>query len=211
MDGRAGPNHDGRADKATIFADKLSIVSSLVFANGGLLHPPHFVTKVLDSSGNVVYQHGDKSRRALAPEVANDVTYAMKPVAAYSDDPLADGRESAAKTGTQQLEGSDLDNSDAWMVGFTPQVSAAVWVGTAGYEKVRNADDRPVYGRGLPGLTWKHFMDSYLEGTPQAELTDDVKVNPKPRPHPSPTPTEPTPTPTEPTPSPTPKPTKSGP
>lgn len=30
-------NHDGRADKATVFADKLSIVSSLVFANGGLI------------------------------------------------------------------------------------------------------------------------------------------------------------------------------
>jgi putative membrane-bound dehydrogenase-like protein len=30
-------NHDGRADKATIFADKLTIVSSLVFANGGVI------------------------------------------------------------------------------------------------------------------------------------------------------------------------------
>ena len=133
----------------------------------------------------------------------------MKPVASYSDDPLADGRESAAKTGTQQLAGSDLDNSDAWMVGFTPQVSAAVWVGTDGYEKVRNADDRPVYGRGLPGQTWKRFMDGYLEGTPQVELTDDVKVNPQLRPSPSPTPTptatKPSPTPAQqPVPSPTP-------
>ncbi len=30
-------NHDGRADKATIFADRLSIVSSLVFVNGGII------------------------------------------------------------------------------------------------------------------------------------------------------------------------------
>ena len=30
-------NHDGRADKVTIFADKLTIVSSLVFANGGII------------------------------------------------------------------------------------------------------------------------------------------------------------------------------
>jgi uncharacterized protein len=30
-------NHDGRADKATVFADKLSIVSSLVFVNGGII------------------------------------------------------------------------------------------------------------------------------------------------------------------------------
>ena len=30
-------NRDGRADKATVFADKLTIVSSLVFANGGII------------------------------------------------------------------------------------------------------------------------------------------------------------------------------
>lgn len=30
-------NRDGRADKATVFADKLSIVSSLVFSNGGII------------------------------------------------------------------------------------------------------------------------------------------------------------------------------
>jgi putative membrane-bound dehydrogenase-like protein len=30
-------NHDGRADKAIVFADKLTIVSSLVFANGGII------------------------------------------------------------------------------------------------------------------------------------------------------------------------------
>jgi putative membrane-bound dehydrogenase-like protein len=30
-------NHDGTADKATVFADKLTIVSSLVFANGGII------------------------------------------------------------------------------------------------------------------------------------------------------------------------------
>ena len=175
-----------------------------VFASGGVRHPAHFVTRVLDRAGNVVYENGVKSLRALDPKVANDVTYSMKPIAAASDDPLADGRESAAKTGTQQLAGSDLDNSDAWMVGFTPQVSTAVWVGTDGYEKVRNAEDRPVYGRGLPGETWQAFMNAYLEGTPAVELTDDVQVHPELRPTPSPTATRPSPTPT---PSPTPSPT----
>ena len=90
-----------------------------VFANGGVQHPAHFVTRVLDSSGHVVLENGVKSFRALDSKVANDVTYAMKPIASYSDDPLDNGRDSAAKTGTQQLAGSDLDNSDAWMVGFT--------------------------------------------------------------------------------------------
>jgi membrane peptidoglycan carboxypeptidase len=58
---------------------------------GGALHPAHFVAKVVDSTGRVVYQHEDKASRAIDAKVANDVTYSMKPVAAASEDPLATG------------------------------------------------------------------------------------------------------------------------
>jgi membrane peptidoglycan carboxypeptidase len=187
-----------------------------VFATGGTLHPAHFVAKVVDSTGRVVYQHEDKSSQAIDSKVANDVTFSMKPVAAASEDPLADGRESASKTGTQQF----LDtggNSDAWMVGFTPKVSAAVWVGTDKPQAMTTVQGNQVFGRTLPGVTWQRFMDNYLSGTPQDELTDEVEVNPSFRPapqvtaskvQPSPTP-EPTRTrrhrpPPRPTPSPTP-------
>ena len=72
--------------------------------------------------------------RRLDPRVANDVTMTLKPVAKYSGDALANGRASAAKTGTVGIGTKTTNNSDAWMVGFTPQVSAAVWVGT-GYRQ----------------------------------------------------------------------------
>jgi membrane peptidoglycan carboxypeptidase len=187
-----------------------------VLAAGGALHPAHFVAKVVDSTGRVVYQHEDKPSRAIDAKVANDVTYSMKPVAAASEDPLADGRESASKTGTQQY----LDtggNSDAWMVGFTPKVSAAVWVGTDKPQAMTTVQGNQVYGRTLPGATWQRFMNNYLTGTPQDKLTDEVEVNQSFRPAPlvtaSPTPS-PTPEPTKtrhrkprPTPSPAPQPT----
>ncbi len=188
-----------------------------VFAAGGQLHPAHFVAKVVDSTGRVVYQHEDKPSPAIDEKVANDVTYSMKPVAAASDDPLADGRESASKTGTQQY----LDtggNSDAWMVGFTPKVSAAVWVGTDKPQAMTTVQGNQIYGRTLPGMTWQRFMNGYLAGTPQDELTDEVEVNPSYRPVPQVTATKaepsPTPEPTRtrhrkprPTRSPTPQPT----
>ena len=160
-----------------------------VFATGGTLHPAHMVAKVVDSTGRVVYEHEDKSSRSIDAKVANDVTYSMKPVAAASEDPLADGRESAAKTGTQQY----LDtggNSDAWMVGFTPKVSAAVWVGTDKPQAMTTVQGNQVYGRTLPGLTWQRFMDGYLSGTPQDQLTDQVEVNPAFRPAPQVTATQ---------------------
>jgi membrane peptidoglycan carboxypeptidase len=199
-----------------------------VFATGGTLHPAHFVDKVIDSGGKVVYSHEDDPKQVLDSKVANDVTYSMKPVAAASLDPLDNGRDSASKTGTQQF----LDtggNSDAWMVGYTPKVSAAVWVGTDKPQAMETVQGNQVYGRTLPGGTWQKFMNAYLDGSPQDELTDEVEVNPafrpaprttaappattspaprptrdRPRPRPtlSPTPT-PTPTATEPTPTPT--------
>ncbi len=174
-----------------------------VFATGGTLHPAHFVAKVVDSTGRVVYQHEDKSSQAIDAKVANDVTFAMKPVAAASLDPLADGRESASKTGTQQY----LDtggNSDAWMVGFTPKVSAAVWVGTDKPQAMTTVQGNQVFGRTLPGGTWQRFMDEYLNGTPEDQLTDQVEVNPSFRPAPQVTATKVEPSPT-PTPSPTPE------
>ena len=172
-----------------------------VFAAGGTLHPTHLVTKVLDGAGEVVYEHADKSKQVLDSKVANDVTYAMKPVASYSDEPLENGRESAAKTGTQQYRATE-GNSDAWMAGFTPQVSAAVWVGTDDPKEIKNAAGRNIFGSGLPGQTWKRFMDRYLAGQEELELTDQVQVNPQLRPEPPPPP------PTTAAPSPEPKPTE---
>ena len=149
-----------------------------VFASGGVLHPPYFVQKVTDGSGAVLFEHKDAPKQVLDRKVANDVTYALEPIAAYSKDPLGGGRASAAKTGTQQF-GKTEDNTDAWMVGFTPQVSAAVWVGTDRLGPIRTAADRPIYGAGLPGKTWRAFMDRYLAGKTAQPLTDQIMVEPQ--------------------------------
>jgi membrane peptidoglycan carboxypeptidase len=152
-----------------------------VFAANGQLHQPYFVQKVLDGAGKVLYEHKDTPRQVLDPKVANDVTYALKPVAGWSHDALAGGRQSASKTGTQQF-GKTEDNSDAWMVGFTPQVSAAVWVGQDNPGRIRTGAGRPIYGAGLPGKTWQAFLDAWLIGKPAVALADSVQVDPQLRP-----------------------------
>jgi membrane peptidoglycan carboxypeptidase len=174
------------------------------------------VQKVTDGSGAVLYAHRDTPRQVLDRKVANDVTYALEPVAEWSHDALDGDRPSGAKTGTQQY-GKTEANTDAWMVGFTPQVSAAVWVGTDKLGPIRTAEGREIYGAGLPGKTWKAFMDGYLAGKPVDPLTSQIMVNPErarpPAPattHPGstsparPRPTRPAPTTATPTPPPTP-------
>jgi membrane peptidoglycan carboxypeptidase len=85
-------------------------------------------------------------------KVANDVAVSMKDVASWSLDALAGGRPSAAKTGTVGLTALNAGNSDAWMVGFTPQVSTAVWTGNDETSvPVLNKAGGPLYGRDMPG------------------------------------------------------------
>ena len=98
--------------------------------------------------------------------MADNVTAAMQPIAGWSNGHnLSGGRPSAAKTGTNQLGDTDA-NRDAWMVGFTPSLSTAVWVGTVNGDKpLVNQWGGPVYGSGLPSNIWKATMDGALQGT----------------------------------------------
>ena len=138
--------------------------------NGGVRNDAYLVQKATTSEGSVVYEHKAEPAKAIDPRVANDTTLTLEPIAAWSGDALADGRPSAAKTGTEGLGPNSTDNSDAWMVGFTPQVSAAVWVGTGLNKPIYDGNGNPLYGSELPGQTWKLFMDTYLAGKPQLKL-----------------------------------------
>ncbi|WP_433685942.1 transglycosylase domain-containing protein [Nocardia sp. CA-119907] len=136
-------------------------------AASGIYHAPHFVTKVVTADGQVLLDRGDVAgERRVSEAVADNVTAAMKPIAAWSrNHNLANGRESATKTGTAQL-GDTGENKDAWMVGYTPSLSTAVWVGSIDNSALRNYSGGMVYGSGLPSDIWKATMDGALQGTP---------------------------------------------
>ncbi|UQX88529.1 penicillin-binding protein [Jatrophihabitans telluris] len=160
----------GDADYAVRPVDQANGFATI--ANGGTAHKTFFVAKVADAQGNVLYRHKVSGSRAMDPKVANDVGLSLKPIADWSLDSLAGGRQSGAKTGTAGIQtGPNAgQNSDAWMVGYTPQLSTAVWVGTGGTKPIHNASGGQEYGRDLPGLTWKAFMDAYLNGQPNEPL-----------------------------------------
>ncbi|MGY1653467.1 transglycosylase domain-containing protein [Geodermatophilus sp. SYSU D01119] len=150
-------------------------VGFATFANGGVHHAAHFVARVTDTTGAVLLESGaDAGEQVMSADVANDTTFALEGVAQYSRRSLDGGREVAAKTGTQGIDADD--NSDAWMVGYTPSLSTAVWMGSDGYEPIRNADGAIIYGSGLPGAIWQQFMDTVLAGTPEEDLPDSPRI-----------------------------------
>ncbi|MGY1602016.1 transglycosylase domain-containing protein [Geodermatophilus sp. SYSU D00815] len=151
-------------------------VGFATFANGGVHHAPFFVARVTDNEGALLLENtGDAGDQAVPADVANDVTFGIEGVAQYSDRELAGGRPVASKTGTQGLDAEN--NSDAWMVGYTPSLSTAVWMGSDSLQPIVDSRGRIIYGAGLPGQIWQEFMNTALEGTPEEPLPTKARIS----------------------------------
>jgi membrane peptidoglycan carboxypeptidase len=63
------------------------------------------------------------------------------------------------------------------MVGYTPSLSTAVWVGTTeGTKPLENASGSAVYGSGLPSDIWKATMDGALKGTDDESFPKPAEI-----------------------------------
>ncbi|NKX87386.1 transglycosylase domain-containing protein [Nocardia coubleae] len=149
-------------------------------AASGVYRQPYFVQRVTTGNGQVLLDRGPPETRRgkqlpepeqrISPAIADATTRAMEPIANYSNGHgLAGGRPSASKTGTTQL-GETGANKDAWMVGYTPSLSTAVWVGTEHPQPLRDGRGNPIWGSGLPADIWKQTMDTALAGSPVEEF-----------------------------------------
>jgi membrane peptidoglycan carboxypeptidase len=179
-DGKGGPPNNGvvLGQYQTRVLDMASAYATL--AASGSYHAPHFVQRVVNSGGQVLFdasQQDNSGEQRIDKAVADNVTSAMQPIAGWSNGHnLAGGRPSAAKTGTAQL-GDTGANRDAWMVGYTPSLSTAVWVGTTeGTKPLENKWGSPVWGSGLPSDIWKSTMDGALKGTDNESFPKPAEV-----------------------------------
>ena len=207
-DGKGGPPNNGivLGQYQTRVLDMASAYATI--AASGVYHRPHFVQKVVNADGQVLFDastQDNSGEQRIDKAVADNVTAAMQPIAGWSNGHhLAGGRASAAKTGTNQLGDTDA-NRDAWMVGFTPSLSTAVWVGTTeGTKPLVNKWGSPVYGSGLPSDIWKNTMDGALKGTDNESFPKPTEVGgyagvPAPPPPPPSTPAPPSETVIQPT------------
>ena len=141
--------------------DMASAYSS--FASLGVWHEPHLVTRITDADGVELYRHTTEPAQVLDPEVAHFVTRTLEEVVARGTGVRADiQRPQAGKTGTSQ------DSADAWFVGYTPDLVAAVWVG---FPDSRTAMVPPttrelVEGGRWPAQIWASLASEILATTP---------------------------------------------
>jgi len=98
------------------------------FPSGGTYTSPVFVTRIEDSDGNILGTFSDRKHEVLSQRATSEMISMMKGVVDYGTGirlRLKYGLKGqiAGKTGTTN------DNSDGWFIGYTPKITAGVWVG----------------------------------------------------------------------------------
>jgi penicillin-binding protein 1A len=143
-------------------ATLLEITSAYtVFPNQGVRMKPFDVLKVLDRDGNLLEENRSEAVDAIRADTAFVMTNLLRGVvergtaqrAASLNWPLA------GKTGTVD------NNTDAWFVGFDPNITVGVWTGL---------DEKKPLGANETGAAaalpiWMDFMRAYIAGRPDKE------------------------------------------
>ena len=140
------------------------------FAQHGLYCPPRPVISIADAGGRPLTLKTDPCTQALEPAVADTVTSILRgvidgPAPNRTGASASIGRPAAGKTGTTD------SSTAAWFVGYTPQLSTAVWVGkstpAAMTQVVINGTYyKQVYGGTIPAAIWRSTMIGALAGVP---------------------------------------------
>ncbi len=152
------------------------------FANGGYLVDPHSILSITDSRGKVIYEYKTpKRRQVMAPETAYYVTEILQGVVNGGTGTRAkiSGRTVAGKTGTTQHGISGLKSSanrDVWFVGYTPELTAAVWMG---YDKT-DKDHLVRKSSGQAASMFSTVMSKALDGKKKKSFPKPKGIQDKP-------------------------------
>ncbi|MGA5839377.1 transglycosylase domain-containing protein [Streptomyces pseudogriseolus] len=156
------------------------------FANRGMYCTPIAIESVTQRVGNKnesLEVPKSSCSRAMSENTADTINALLKGVVDSGTGQQAGlgDRDNAGKTGTTD------ERRNAWFVGYTPNLSGAVWVGSA-TQQVKMQDitiggvyHELVYGADTPGPIWKDAMTGALEGK-EAESFVPVHIpDPKPK------------------------------
>ncbi len=143
------------------------------YASGGTYCAPVPITSVQDTNGGELPVPASNCQQVLDPQIAAAQNYALQQVVnngTARGSGLGD-RPAAGKTGTAN------EDWHAWFVGYTPQMSTAVWIGHSEGNipmqrvTINGRYYRYVYGGVLAAPTWARFMRPAHEGLPVVGFT----------------------------------------
>ena len=146
------------------------------FANkGNLPNNSYFITKITDASGKVLAENNNTgTHRIISANTAKEMTTMMLGVfqngTAQSAQP--NGFRVAGKTGSTEVPNSyGFGTKDQWIVGYTPDIVMATWVGFD-----RTNQDHYMHGVSETGITrlYKAEMEGILPYTAQTKFSEQA-------------------------------------
>src|SRR5215468_6398595 len=140
-----------------------------VFPDDGIRIDPHMIRRVTSYDGALLEEARPSIHEVVSPDVARTMTAMLEEVIQFGTgiEAKALKRPAAGKTGTTQ------DYTDAWFVGFTPQITAGVWVG---FDDKQNSLGKKETGARAALPIWTQFMQNSLAGTPPLDFANVVTL-----------------------------------
>jgi penicillin-binding protein 1A len=140
-----------------------------VFPDDGIRIDPHMIRRVTSYDGALLEEAHPSIHEVLSPEVAHTMTAMLEEVIQFGTGIAAKSlkRPAAGKTGTTQ------DYTDAWFIGYTPQVTSGVWVG---YDDKQISLGKKETGARAALPIWMQFMQSALAGQPALDFQNVVPL-----------------------------------
>jgi len=140
-----------------------------VYPNEGIRIDPHMIRRVTSYDGALLEEAHPEVHDVLAPEVARTMTAMLEDVVQFGTAIKAKsiGRPAGGKTGTTQ------DFTDAWFIGFTPQITAGVWVG---YDDKQISLGKRETGAQAALPIWMEFMEQGMAGMPAVEFANVISL-----------------------------------
>ena len=140
-----------------------------VFPNDGIRIDPHMIRRVTSYDGALLEEAHPEVHDVISPEVARTMTAMLEEVIQFGTGVQAKalGRPAAGKTGTTQ------DYTDAWFMGFTPQLTCGVWVG---FDDKQISLGKKETGAKAALPIWLEFMKAALEGQPPLDFANVVTL-----------------------------------
>jgi len=147
------------------------------YPNGGVRVAPRLINRVTDYDGDILEENFAEPHDVISEDLAADMVGLLQEVVLSGTATGARrlGRPVGGKTGTTN------DFTDAWFVGFTPSMTAGVWVGFD--EKVSLGNSETGGRAALP--IWISFMEQAYENQPVETFGQPISRSPPARPAPA--------------------------
>jgi penicillin-binding protein 1A len=140
-----------------------------VFPDDGIRIDPHMIRRVTNYDGALLEEAHPGIHEVIPPEVAHTMTAMLEEVVQFGTGIAAKAlkRPAAGKTGTTQ------DYTDAWFIGFTPQITTGVWVG---FDDKQISLGKKETGARAALPVWLEFMQNGLAGMPVLDFQNVVPL-----------------------------------